>query len=313
MNCTATSAVATMTRNRELRFFEALPDFSVLLTGHTHLEPPPFEAACLERWKARWAVRVVASLGAQEIQGYLRELSVRGASEHQLRAERALLGNFYRWVTGCGFSGNDPTRQLDRTRARLRPQGGVHWNATEQRRLLEAARSGPAYLHPLILLAIRTGLRLGHLLNLEWRHIDLVVGRILIPAEEVASGRPIVISLDLDGRGALAQILDRALAGGTRSSRIFDPVGLPLWNGKPDLHSVRSAFRQARRRSGIPEGEIDSLRLTFARNCAKACVPVTYPVMVGDWEDDAEVKKIYEAVQGKSSGGARGSSRHGAV
>ncbi len=191
-----------------------------------------------------------------------------------------------------GWTTVDPTNSLNHTHA-LSRRGATCWTSLEQRRLLDACRQPPAYLRPLVLMGLRTGLRLGHLLNLQWRHVDLTRGRIQIPAEEVAAGCVLDLSIDIDTRGVLEQLLQMACKSGTPQRRVFDAVGLPLWNGRPEHHAVLAAFRTARRRAGLPEGNFDSLRLSFARNCAKACVPISYPLRIGDWDEPALVQKVY--------------------
>ncbi len=293
-------APAQAASRKGMQLGDALRDFSVLLTGGTDQPLSLFDKACLHRWNKRWPACTLSSVTRQELQKYFNELTHRGASRSDILAEKSLLRSFYRWATRCGWTTVDPTSILDRTRALPRAKA-IYWVSVEQRRLLDACRQSPGYLRPLVLLGLRTGLRLGHLLNLEWRHVDLTQGRIVIPPDEVASGGIIAISMDIDTRGVLVQLIQKACLTGSLPRRVFDVAGLPIWNGRPEHHAVLSAFRTARRRAGIPEGDFDSLRLTFARNCAKACVPISYPLRIGDWDDPTLVQKVYEEHSGPGS------------
>jgi integrase len=142
---------------------------------------------------------------------------------------------------------------------------------------------------------LRTGLRLGDLLSLEWRHWDPVLRRIRVPASEVPTGRAIDVPLAKDA----AQELDAIQAMSSRSvvvpRNILGALGLPVSEGQPDEQAALLAFAKARRRAGIREGDFFSLRLTYLRNCAMAGVSMAFAVRACDWDGDwSTAVELYE-------------------
>jgi len=263
----------------------------------------PPDAASLARWRDRWSGRSLSSIEREEIRAYVADLSQRGTSSRALERERWLLQSYFRWALSCGWIQSNPAAELDRPRPSARERAVV-WTPSEQKRLLEACRGRPAtsrYLLPLVLTSLKTGLRLGHAANLEWRHIDLLRARVTIPAGETFCGREIQTSLDLDLQRCFGALLPLAGKSPLGRTRVFGAAGLPEWKDRADLHAVKAAFRLARHRAGIPHGGFDSLRLTFVHNCAMACVPIDYPFRVGDWDDPALVKRIYAQHEARRS------------
>jgi len=221
-----------------------------------------------------------------------------------MEKERALLVSFYRWAQRCGWVASSPMIKLGRTRP-VPAQTPVAWTSAEQCRLLEVCRgstvtgksrpdAAPPYLFPLVLLGMRTGLRLGHLLHLQWRHVNLVAGRLTVPGQEVKNGFEIDVPLDGDCCHAIAALLGRAQKRSLLPRRAFDLADLPLWKDRPEERIVLQAFRRARAKAEIREGDFSAVRMTFVGNCARAGVPITYPLRVGDWDDPAHVKKVYQ-------------------
>ncbi|MBI4602460.1 MAG: site-specific integrase [Planctomycetes bacterium] len=307
---------------RQTRFREAIPDYRTLLENATRLPLEVFPLSCFSRWGERWGLEPMSALGADNLQAYFRELALKGHELREIEKEKALLRAFYRWARRSGWTEDDPTEALERTRA-LPEHPLTTWTGPEQDRLLATAwlpwrRSlgeacapegrrrearaqaepskawvPPLYLHPLVLMGLRCGLRLGHVLHLEWRHVDHEARRIRVPACEVKGGRDIDLPVDADVHAALSTLRRRGAALSPAPVRVLDPVGLPLWKGAPDEHAVLHAFRLARKQARIPEGDFNSLRLTFARNCARAGVPMSYVLRVSDWDDPSAVQEVY--------------------
>jgi len=298
-------------RTRDLeagrRFAAAVPDYVVLLMGTTGLPLDTFVSGCLGRWADRWSNIKLDDVSPDDLRNYFRTLLQRGHTPREIDKEKTLLRSFYRWARRCGWALADPTAKLDRSRARSERRS-IAWTSDEQQCLLEACRARPAateppgsgspspppYLHPLVLLGLRTGLRLGHLLHLEWRHVDLQAGRILIPAGETKSGREIDLPLDRDCRALLTQLAQRAQSHPAVPRRVLDVDGLPLWQGEPDEHAAIQAFRRAGRQAAIPDADFGSVRFTFVYNCAHAGVPMSHVLRVGEWDDPTLLERIYE-------------------
>jgi integrase len=299
-------------RGKPVRFREAVPDYIALLTGQTRIALDPFEKACLSCWSAQWSLRYLASLSIEEIEVYLKEKATSGGTpQRSLDREVSLLRSFYRWACRLGLSDTDPTLGMGHERP-ISSQA-VAWTSVEQRKLLEACRgtawqssttppqsqvdalnlSAPRYLFPLALLGLRTGLRMTQILNIEWAQVDLAAGRIQIPAARTRNGKPIELALDSDSKLLLAQLLKAAHRSPVPPRRIFEAVGVPCRKGLPDEIQVAQAFRRVVRKAGITDGDYLSLRLTFVRNCAKAGVPVSYPLRLEDWDQPELVHRVY--------------------
>jgi integrase len=293
---------------RELRFREALPDFKALLWGQTNLPLDDFTLDAFARWCERWSMRTLSSVTPEELQAYFHELGLKGFPARDIDKEKSLLRALYRWAVRSGWSSEDPSNEVSKTRT-LPLHPVLVWTSSEQERLLEVCRwpwarhgvsapgsvNAPLYLYPLTLISLRTGLRLGHVLNLEWRHVDLVARRIHIPAREVHNGRDIEVAMDADVYMVLRVLSDRARATRQSSQRVLEIVGLPLWKGRADEHAALHAFRLARRTARIPDGDFNSLQLTFASNCARAGVPLEYTLGVSDWDDPSLIETVYRA------------------
>lgn len=317
------------------RFREAVPDYRTLLSHGREVTLDSGLATSFERWSDRWSRRELRSLRATELDDYFAELAQRGFATKDIEREKSLLRSFYRWALRCGWTDQDPSLNLAPTRSTVEPPP-VAWTGVEQTRLLEACRQEPkgedgrreerveplhaphrksgkekpsgdgrmgspphagslGYLHDLVLTGLRTGLRLGDLILLQWRHVDLRRQRIVIPRSEVPSAHGVDVALSAD----VAELF-RALASAHEdiepTGRVFEAAGLPLWRGRPDEGAVLMAFRRARRKAGIVEGDFNSLRLTYLRNCARAGIPMEHAALSCDWEGPLdELTQVWES------------------
>jgi len=296
----------------KVRFLESIPDFLALLGEETTVPIAPTVIASTHRWLQRWANRTLQGLAGAEIKGYLYELSQEEHSGLEVERERRLLRCFFRWARRSGWVSADPTLELKRSPT-SREELLRAWSALEQRRLLEACRSpkdhgslafakesgaSPPYLYPLVLLGLRTGIHLENLIDLEWRQVDLLRARARLPSPKGSPRIPDVpldVPLDKEVRAELGRILRKAKKLPSVPYRVFDAVALPLFKGAPDKHEVIRAFKRARQKAGIFPGDFQSLRLSFARNCACAAVPISFAARPFDQEEDLSlVREIYE-------------------
>jgi integrase len=103
------------------------------------------------------------------------------------------------------------------------------------------------------------------------------------------------VPLDKEVRAELGRILRKARKLSSVPLRVFDAAGIPIFKGVPDKNEVIRAFKRARQRAGIFPGDFHSLRLSFARNCACAGVPISFAARPFDREEDLSlVREIYE-------------------
>lgn len=300
-----------------LRFREAIPEFIGLLTSHTHVSLDRFESACFSRWIERWATTPVCRLTTEDLRTYLVELAERGVSRNEIDREKKLLRSFFRIAKRREHLFEDPTERLDPPAAPP-PPSTVFWTAEEEDRLLAACRgqypagtpgrdslrrppAAPAYMYPLVLTGLRTGLKLSHLLGLEWTQVDLEAGQISIPACFTWNHRDLVVPLDHEVREALKTLRDLAEKLPLLPRKVFESGGLPLWKDRPDDFAIHHALSRLVKAAYITPGDFDAIRLTHARRCAEAAIPLQQPVRLGDWEDATPVQAVYEKVAAHAS------------
>jgi excisionase family DNA binding protein len=120
----------------------------------------------------------------------------------------------------------------------------------EEDRLLEASSE---HLRPILIVALNTGMRLGEILNLEWKHVNLDSRRVRV--ERTKSRRIRVININ-------EILLEELLKLKERNSE--SPYLFPNLNtGKP-LKSVKRAFKSACNSASIENLRFHDLRHTFA-------------------------------------------------
>lgn len=113
----------------------------------------------------------------------------------------------------------------------------------EERLLLAAADSGrTAYMRPLIVLAIETGMRRGELLALEWRHVDLERRVAHLPLTKNGDCRDVPLST------RAVETLRALMTGG--SVRVFEVAP----------NAVRLAWERLVRRAGLMDLHFHDLR-----------------------------------------------------
>jgi integrase len=109
------------------------------------------------------------------------------------------------------------------------------------------------YLYLAVLIGLHTGLRRKNILGLEWRHVDLVAGKISIPGEEMKGHQDHEMPIHPE----LAEVL-RGLLPGRRKVPAKDPV---LGDR---LDSIETSFLSAQQRAKLPKIGWHTLRHTFA-------------------------------------------------
>jgi integrase len=95
-------------------------------------------------------------------------------------------------VNEWGWLENNPMRKVSKPKE---PRGRVRFLSDDERsRLLEACRqSNNPHLHPIVVLALSTGMRQGEILNVRWPDVDLNSGRIIL--HETKNGERRVVPL----------------------------------------------------------------------------------------------------------------------
>jgi integrase len=163
-------------------------------------------------------------------------------------------------------------------------------DASEIQALLEAARGTP--LENLLAVAVGTGMRLGELLGLRWRDVDLKAGAVsvvqnlqrvggglaAVPPKTASSRRRIEIGPETAAalRRQRRWVLEQRLAWGPAWRGDEWDLVFPREDGSPQHpNSVRYAFRALCRRAGLAEPlpRIHDLRHAHATHLLAAGVP----------------------------------------
>jgi len=129
----------------------------------------------------------------------------------------------------------------------------------ERERLLDACADGPAYLRPVVAIALATGMRRGEILGLRWCDVDLSTGTATL--QETKNGERRVVPITGAGLDEL-----RAWAKshpGVGRARVF--------TGTTSFHH---AFDRAAERAGLEDFNFHDLRHTCASHLAMSGAPL---------------------------------------
>lgn len=129
------------------------------------------------------------------------------------------------------------------------PPGRVRYlQPTELRALVDCC---PAWLEPIVTLAVTTGMRRSEILGFRWLDLDMVHGRILLPQTKNGEGRIVYLN-----RSAMAAFRSLPVGPETKTT------DRPLSAYTPEQVSV--AFKRACRKGGIADFHFHDLRHTAA-------------------------------------------------
>jgi integrase len=301
-------------------FAEALLEYTQLhVHGLADEETAPFHA-CARRWLARWEMKALESIDGVVLSSYFHELLQKDVSPEELQREGRFLKGFFDWVVRVAYLEKSPLDALPPLRWR-RNRRALVWEEAEQEALLAACRPTgeaiedepgsvlwyffseehrsrsrfvPAYLFPMVLLGLRTGLRLGSLIHLTWDQVRFERSALVIAAADTRWGKPLEIALDDECLGVLREIVERARRRCPMPRRVFDALDLPYVNGVPDDRVIQGHLRAACQRAGVREAEFNSLRHTFAASCARRGMPLEKLETLVDWDDQDAVARIHE-------------------
>lgn len=208
-----------------------------------------------------------------------------------LRRERGILRQFYKWAIIRRHAIQDPTisikipkplpkenRILDAEEAaalleackqpykvtiKARRNTGSRrgGSVTEDRREYTQTFTPKLWLYDIVVLALSTGLRLGNLINLTWKQVDLKKRRIDLPSISMKNRRPFTVYLNQDAFEILEK--RKAQKGRKQKDRVFPHI---------DHRTVERAFHLAIKRAKIKPLRFHDLRKTCASWLAAAGV-----------------------------------------
>jgi integrase len=147
----------------------------------------------------------------------------------------------WKWVRENPVSDGDLSFSVGSRNARDR------WLTVEEEHMLLQKATNPAWLKPLLITALHTGMRRGEILGLTWKDIDFK--RNLVRVEKSKNGEKRSIPMSQTFCDALKGIKVRDISG-----KVF-PVG---------VRSLRVAYAQALEKAEIKDFHFHDLRHTFA-------------------------------------------------
>ncbi len=197
-----------------------------------------------------------------KIEAYMAQRLEGGASPTTVAHEFSRLRHMLNWAVGQGYLKRSPAKGVKPPKpepGRLR-----YLTAEELARLMEALEPSSlmenpynkgdkvsdlvrGYLKPLVILAINTGCRLGELLSLEWKDVNL--RERFITLEHTKNNERRIVPLNQEAYEAI-----KGLPRRIDTERLF-----PFTR-----HQVHGAFYRAVRRAGIKDFRFHDLRHTFA-------------------------------------------------
>ena len=156
------------------------------------------------------------------------------------------------------------------------PPTRVRYLSREEIAALMAAL--PAYIQPVFMFSLLTGLRKSNVLNLRWDQVDLANSRIVIKGNEMKAGKTHMVPLTDDMKNILiAQV-------GKSSEYVFTNRGRKI-------KSVQKPFAKALRKTGITDYRWHDNRHTWASILVQNGVSLYELQEMGGWSSHEMVKR----------------------
>jgi integrase len=182
------------------------------------------------------------------------DMRLEDAAEATVYQELSLLRRMFnvarkrwKWVRENPVSDGDLEFSIGSKNARDR------WLTVEEEQVLLFKATNPAWLRPLLITALRTGMRRGELLALDWKDIDFQ--RRLIRVEKSKNGEKRSVPMSPMLHETLKAVKVRSISG-----TVF-PIS---------IRSLRVAYDKALEKSGITDFHFHDLRHTFATRLVQA-------------------------------------------
>jgi integrase len=178
--------------------------------------------------------------------------------------ELELLSKIFSLAIDQGLAIHNPCQKVKRFREDN--ERNRYLSDEEEARLLAVLTGPRASLHPLVVLAIHTGMRRGELLSLRWANVDFARGLIHVMnshREQTKSGHSRSIPMNQIAREQLLAL--RSESGDTEYVFVNRKTGEPR-------KDVKRGFRSACREAGLEDFHFHDLRHTAATRLGDAGV-----------------------------------------
>lgn len=153
------------------------------------------------------------------------------------------------------------------------------------------------HLHPLVLLALNTGMRRGEIFNLRWPSVDLDQALLEVAGPGAKSGKTRHIPLNVE---ALAVLQRWRKQGGTANGFVFPG------NGGGRLTNINHAWESLVKRAELPDFRFHDCRHHFASRLVMADVPLnTVRELLGHSEISMTLRYAHLAPEHKAEAVAK--------
>lgn len=252
--------------------------------------------------------RNVGDVRRQDLESYLADRAsarvgkeARKLSASTLNNDLAALRNLFRYAIERGYVTANPAAGIERFPGEIKKRTR-YISELEERRLLDACRleylapakrrkrrpgtewtqtfRPPEYLYPLVLAALRSGLRRRTLLSLEWEHVDVAAAMWRIPAE-------IMKTREAYQQPIPRSVLD-AIESLPRKNRYVFGLG-------PNV-DIKRAFGSAVERAGLSGMTFHDCRRVFLNRLREKGVSVEVAMELTGHKSIATVMKHYREV-----------------
>jgi len=186
---------------------------------------------------------VITSEDVERYKGSRRSIVKDATINRELTILKAIFKRAVIW----GYTHHDPTKDVRPYREERTPVRIL--SSEERQRLIESA---PEFMRPILVMALKTGMRKGEIMSLQWRNVDLEHEMISVTHTKSRKLREVPIHPELaDMLKALPRV----------SEHVFcDRKGRKLCvDGK-----LRKIFVESRNKAGLPDLTFHALRHNFA-------------------------------------------------
>lgn len=159
----------------------------------------------------------------------------------------------------------------------LDESGNVREGFLEHEQYVVLRNELPDHQRLILVIGYHLGMRRGEILNLRWDQIDWHDNLIRLEKRQTKGKQARVAPL----YGELRAWLEMAHA-----ARPANCLFIAAWKGE-GIKEVKTAWKKARERAGVPEVHIHDLRRTAARNMVRAGVPEKQVMSIVGWKTRA--------------------------
>lgn len=220
----------------------------------------------------------VTSITAQRVEHHKTAVKATGVSARTVNRHLVLLGGIFRRADARWATGHNPASGAAVKRLREQWSGAaIRFYRPEEVHALVAATPDPTF-EAMFLTAALTGLRLGELIALRWRNVDLNAQSLHVERsfcqashEEKSpkSGRTRTVPLAPEVQHVLARLRD------VTGFEADDDLVFPAWDGgHTDYRQMTAMYKTAQQRAGLKPIRFHDLRHTFGTICAAAGIPL---------------------------------------